>query len=74
VSYCESCDREVVVARDLDERDELVPICPHCDTVLDAVKSERGGFALRSLGYEVEGEGPKSRGCGSGGSCSGCSH
>lgn len=73
VGRCETCDRQVLAAQDLDESGELVPICPHCDTLLTSIETTMGGLALRSLGYDVEGEGPKTLGCGTGGSCTGCS-
>lgn len=76
VAFCEHCGRDVLIARDLNEEDELIDVCSRCDQPLeDAPRQKKmGGWALRSIGYDVEGEGPDQKGCGSGGSCSGCKH
>lgn len=73
VGFCACCDKRVVLARELDDHDNLVSVCPHCDTVIAESEFTMGGHALRTLGYDVEGEGPKTAGCGTGGSCNGCS-
>ena len=69
---CPQCARRVVIACDLDENDELIDICAHCSTPLteEMKRSSAGGYALRALGYTIEGEGPDTEGCGvGGGSC-----
>ena len=75
VYSCEPCAGPVLAAWDLDEHDELVPVCARCGARLEPAADARrvGASALRRFGYDVEGEGPVTRGCGSGGSCGSCS-
>lgn len=72
--HCTHCDRRVLIAWALDEQDEMIEVCAHCDTPIphDVEAKPMGGYALRALGYDIEGEGPDSEGCGAGGSCGGC--
>jgi hypothetical protein len=71
---CKTCQRTTMLAWDLDEHEELVLACLHCDTPLPAGVEPRylGARSLQRFGYDVEGE-IETRGCGagSGGSCSG---
>lgn len=73
VAHCTQCNKNVVIAQDLSEHDELIDICVHCSTPLQSSNDRKtlGGYALRALGYTVEGEGPDSEGCGGGG-CGSC--
>ncbi len=70
VDYCESCERDVLVARDLDDADEWVRICTRCATPLAARDDSRAYSAasLQAIGYTFE---HLSGGCGSGG-CGSC--
>ena len=70
VSYCPSCARDVVVARDLDVDEQWVEVCTRCSGVLPSAASTRryGASSVVALGYAIEGYG---EGCGSGG-CGSC--
>lgn len=68
---CPNCGPDVLLAADLDERDELVPVCAHCGARLEEATRVRevGPSTLLRYGYDVEGERDE-LGCGScGGSC-----
>lgn len=71
IAHCPRCERRVIVAQALDDHDALISVCAHCDTPLHDAPAPVGGYALRALGYNVEGEGPDTEGCGSGG-CGSC--
>jgi hypothetical protein len=67
MAACNLCGRDVLLTQQLDENDQLVLACIHCDfpTAPDAQLRYVGPALLKGLGYEVEGEFDK-RGCGSG--------
>lgn len=76
IGDCASCGPNKLLAYDLDEADELILVCIHCDRPLPAGASPRrlGALALQRLGYDVDGE-IERRGCGShadGGDAGGC--
>lgn len=73
LAQCPACARRVLVAWALDDHDEMIEVCAHCDTPLpdDVERKPMGGYALRAQGYTIEGEGPDTEGCGTG-SGSGC--
>lgn len=77
VAQCQVCARRVLIAQSLDAHDALIDVCSHCETPIAAEEARKpyGGYALKFIGYDVEGEGQEQRGCGSGGGCSsgGCS-
>lgn len=78
VADCPICKRRVLIAQGLDACGELVDVCTRCDAPLpvDNARKSYGGYALKFIGYDVEGEGQEQRGCGSGGGCGtggGCS-
>jgi hypothetical protein len=76
IAPCESCDRDVLTARDLDEHDALVCVCVHCGAVVDEHDSRArrvGPAELVEMDYFVDGYVPddghdKEGGC-RGGSC-----
>jgi ribosomal protein S27AE len=71
LGQCPKCGPDVLLAGDLDDGGEIVPICSHCGAPIphDARVRELGPSSLTRYGYVVEGEGD-TRGCGSdGGGC-----
>ena len=75
VAHCETCQRRVLVASALDANDDIVEVCSHCESPIgdQAERKAYGGYALKFIGYDVDGEGQEQRGCGSGGcSTGGC--
>lgn len=69
IAKCSACDRRVLVAWALDDNDQVLEVCAHCDTPFptDSERKQMGGYALRALSYDIEGEGPDTEGCGIGG-------
>lgn len=67
-SFCAVCQKQVLVAQDLDDDDALIDVCVHCDTRIadDAKRGRAGGYALKALGYVLEEDGDEG-GCGTGG-------
>lgn len=75
-AFCHHCDKQVLIAQDLDIHERLIEVCVHCSAPIeyDAERARFGGIKLRHLGYEIDGEGPDAGGCGTGegGGCSSC--
>ena len=69
VARCDTCDRTVLTARDLDSDGALVLACVHCDTALDDIPRPVDVDELDAMGYVVEGrlEPHGERGCRDGG-------
>jgi hypothetical protein len=58
VIYCTECQREVLSASDLDEHDQIVDVCMHCDRHLDRNDDSArwvDAHALTEHGYFVDG-------------------
>lgn len=76
VLYCAHCERDVLTARDLDDNEQMVDVCLHCETSLDRTDESARWVDARALtehGYFVDGlESAEDRHGGSGcrgGSC-----
>ena len=70
IATCARCERDVLLARDLDESGELIARCIHCGATLRLDDARFVGAAsLSDLGYSVEGlQHPhEERGCRDGG-------
>lgn len=69
VENCPACARDVLVGRDLNERDELIAVCTRCGTELSGESRAYSAASVAALGYDLDGQGD---GCGTGG-CGSCS-
>ena len=70
-AHCPSCDKEVLVYRDLSEGNSLQSHCVDCDTVTaDPMDQTWSRTELEGAGYQLETTVPEGGGCGDGR----CSH
>ncbi|MCB9507000.1 MAG: hypothetical protein H6697_04935 [Myxococcales bacterium] len=72
VGACESCARDVLLARDLGDDDDWIDVCTRCGAAVpeSAGRKRFGVTSVRALGYTFDDD--DSGGCGSGGCGGAC--